>query len=138
MHALYPPITPYQTGMLAVGDGHEIYYERCGTPGATPAVFLHGGPGGEASAEVRSRVVVARRRALERGVSARALAHAGLEPHEGAHAHPVVGERPTRIPRAERDHHAGIVLHRSRRLGGILEARLLTRQRDPVPLGEPR
>ncbi|WP_339472333.1 prolyl aminopeptidase, partial [Pseudomonas sp. EL_65y_Pfl1_R83] len=32
--------------MLDVGDGHSVYYERCGTPGATPAVFLHGGPGG--------------------------------------------------------------------------------------------
>jgi proline iminopeptidase len=26
--------------------GHQVYYERCGTPGATPAVFVHGGPGG--------------------------------------------------------------------------------------------
>ncbi|MDF7776776.1 prolyl aminopeptidase [Sphingomonas sp. AOB5] len=43
---LYPEIEPYETGMLDVGDGHTIYYERCGTPGAKPAVFLHGGPGG--------------------------------------------------------------------------------------------
>jgi proline iminopeptidase len=43
---LYPPIEPYATGMLDVGDGHKIYYERSGTPGAKPAVFLHGGPGG--------------------------------------------------------------------------------------------
>ena len=42
----YPPIEPYQTGTLDVGDGHVLYWERCGTPGATPAVFLHGGPGG--------------------------------------------------------------------------------------------
>src|SRR6478609_10920763 len=42
----YPPIDPYETGMLDVGDGHRIYYERSGTPGAKPAVFLHGGPGG--------------------------------------------------------------------------------------------
>jgi len=46
LRTLYPPIEPYDTGMLAVGDGHVIYYERVGTPGATPAVFLHGGPGG--------------------------------------------------------------------------------------------
>ena len=45
LRSLYPPIEPYETGMLDVGDGHHIYYERCGTPGAKPAVFLHGGPG---------------------------------------------------------------------------------------------
>jgi proline iminopeptidase len=32
--------------MIDVGDGHRVYYERSGTPGAKPAVFLHGGPGG--------------------------------------------------------------------------------------------
>ncbi|MEO5774306.1 MAG: prolyl aminopeptidase [Sphingomicrobium sp.] len=42
---LYPPIEPYASGMLDVGDGHSLYWERCGTPGAKPAVFLHGGPG---------------------------------------------------------------------------------------------
>jgi len=42
---LYPPIEPYAAGHLATGDGHEIRWERVGTPGATPAVFLHGGPG---------------------------------------------------------------------------------------------
>ena len=53
LRTLYPPIEPYDTGMLAVGDGHEIYYERCGTPGAKPAVFLHGGPGGGCSPDHR-------------------------------------------------------------------------------------
>ena len=43
---LYPPIEPYDTGMLEVGDGHTLYWERCGTRGAKPVVFLHGGPGG--------------------------------------------------------------------------------------------
>lgn len=43
---LYPEIDPYETGMLDVGEGHSLYYERVGTPGAKPAVFLHGGPGG--------------------------------------------------------------------------------------------
>ena len=42
----YPAIEPYATGRMEVGDGHVIYWERIGTPGATPAVFLHGGPGG--------------------------------------------------------------------------------------------
>jgi proline iminopeptidase len=43
---LYPEIEPYESGMLDVGEGHALYYERVGTPGAKPAVFLHGGPGG--------------------------------------------------------------------------------------------
>lgn len=42
---LYPPIEPYASGMLDTGDGHRIRWERVGTPGMTPAVFLHGGPG---------------------------------------------------------------------------------------------
>lgn len=42
---LYPPIEPYETGMLDAGDGHTLYWERIGTRGAKPAVFLHGGPG---------------------------------------------------------------------------------------------
>ncbi|MBO9670452.1 MAG: prolyl aminopeptidase [Sphingobium sp.] len=54
LRTLYPPIEPYETGMLDVGDGHSIYYERCGTPGAKPAVFLHGGPGGTISPKHRS------------------------------------------------------------------------------------
>ena len=43
---LYPEIEPYDSGMLNVGDGHSLYWERVGTPGGKPAVFLHGGPGG--------------------------------------------------------------------------------------------
>ncbi|MEX6505479.1 prolyl aminopeptidase [Jiella sp. M17.18] len=46
LRGLYPEIEPYESGMLDVGDGHRIYWERCGTRGAKPAVFLHGGPGG--------------------------------------------------------------------------------------------
>jgi proline iminopeptidase len=46
LRTLYPPIEPYETGMLDVGDGHVIYYERSGKPGGKTAVFLHGGPGG--------------------------------------------------------------------------------------------
>jgi proline iminopeptidase len=43
--ALYPEIQPRQDGRLAVGDGHELYWELCGNPDGKPAVFLHGGPG---------------------------------------------------------------------------------------------
>ncbi len=43
---LYPPIAPYDSGMLDVGSGHRIYWEVSGNPKGRPAVFLHGGPGG--------------------------------------------------------------------------------------------
>ena len=46
LRSLYPAIEPYASGHLDVGDGHAVYWERSGTPGAKPAVFLHGGPGG--------------------------------------------------------------------------------------------
>ncbi|MEQ9181486.1 MAG: alpha/beta fold hydrolase, partial [Nitratireductor sp.] len=46
LRMLYPEIEPFETGRLDVGDGHVIYWERAGTKGAKPAVFLHGGPGG--------------------------------------------------------------------------------------------
>ena len=36
--SLYPPIEPFDSGLLDVGDGHRIYYERVGTPGGKPAV----------------------------------------------------------------------------------------------------
>ena len=29
---LYPPIEPYASGMLDVGDGHLVYWEECGNP----------------------------------------------------------------------------------------------------------
>ncbi|MEZ4501723.1 MAG: prolyl aminopeptidase [Dehalococcoidia bacterium] len=45
MAELYPPIEPFEHGMLAVGDGHSIYWEVCGNPDGLPAVVLHGGPG---------------------------------------------------------------------------------------------
>jgi proline iminopeptidase len=44
----YPPVEPYDTGRLDVGDGHVLYFESVGTPAGTPAVYLHGGPGGGA------------------------------------------------------------------------------------------
>jgi proline iminopeptidase len=34
-------------------DEHQVYYEQCGNPDGKPAVFLHGGPGGGGSEEVR-------------------------------------------------------------------------------------
>jgi len=49
---LYPKIKPYDSGFMDV-DEHHVYYEQCGNPDGKPAVFLHGGPGGGGSEEVR-------------------------------------------------------------------------------------
>ncbi|MBF6068090.1 prolyl aminopeptidase [Nocardia farcinica] len=43
---LYPPIEPFDSGMLDVGDGQRVYWEVSGNPEGKPVVFLHGGPGG--------------------------------------------------------------------------------------------
>ncbi|AWS46520.1 prolyl aminopeptidase [Streptosporangium sp. 'caverna'] len=45
MTELYPPIEPYDHGMLDAGDGNLIYWEVCGNPDGKPALVVHGGPG---------------------------------------------------------------------------------------------
>ena len=78
---LYPRIAPYDQGMLDVGDGHSLYWERCGTPGAKPAVFLHGGPGAGISPNHRRQFDPARYDLLlfdQRGAG-QSTPHAGLE-----------------------------------------------------------
>jgi proline iminopeptidase len=50
---LFPPIDPYATGMLDVGEPHRMYWETSGNPEGIPALFLHGGPGAGASPEHR-------------------------------------------------------------------------------------
>lgn len=42
---LYPPIDPFQSGLLQVPDGNSIYWEVSGNPDGKPALYLHGGPG---------------------------------------------------------------------------------------------
>jgi proline iminopeptidase len=49
----YPPVEPFKSGMLDVGNGHQVYWELCGNPSGKPAVFLHGGPGGGCTPEHR-------------------------------------------------------------------------------------
>jgi proline iminopeptidase len=45
MAELYPPIEPYEHGMLDTGDGNLVYWETCGNPDGKPALMVHGGPG---------------------------------------------------------------------------------------------
>jgi proline iminopeptidase len=78
---LYPPIEPNRSGHLAVGDGHEIYWEECGNPGGKPVVFLHGGPGAGCDARARRFFDPARYRIFlfdQRGCG-RSRPHASLE-----------------------------------------------------------
>ena len=77
----YPPIEPFDTGYLAVGDGHEMYYEQSGNPDGKAAVFVHGGPGGGGDVNARRffdpnlyRIVV-----FDQRGSGRSRPHASLE-----------------------------------------------------------
>ena len=78
---LYPPVEPHRHGLLAVGHGHEIYWEECGNPAGKPAVFLHGGPGAGCDTRARRFFDPARYRIVlfdQRGCG-RSRPHASLE-----------------------------------------------------------
>jgi len=51
--SLYPEVEPFDSGMLDVGDGHQLYYDVSGNPDGIPAIFLHGGPGAGCSPRCR-------------------------------------------------------------------------------------
>ena len=77
----YPPIEPFDSGYLDVGDGHEVYYEQSGNAQGKPALFVHGGPGGGGDANARRffdpsgyRIVV-----FDQRGSGRSRPHASLE-----------------------------------------------------------
>ncbi|WP_410633053.1 prolyl aminopeptidase [Amycolatopsis sp. cmx-4-83] len=75
---MYPPIEPYDHGLLDVGDGHRVYWETCGNPGGKPALVLHGGPGQGCTPGMRRVFDPARYRAVlvdQRGCG-RSLPHA--------------------------------------------------------------
>jgi proline iminopeptidase len=75
----YPPIEPYETGLLVVGDGQGLYWEESGNPLGKPAVYLHGGPGGGSPPAARRFFDPARYRILlfdQRGCG-RSVPHVG-------------------------------------------------------------
>lgn len=41
----FPAIEPYDSVLLEVGDGQQVYWECCGQRTGKPVLFLHGGPG---------------------------------------------------------------------------------------------
>jgi proline iminopeptidase len=76
---LYPPIEPYESGKLDVGDGNLVYWEVCGNPAGKPALVVHGGPGSGCFAGVRRYFDPARYRIVlfdQRGCG-RSTPHAG-------------------------------------------------------------
>ncbi|MHA3682744.1 prolyl aminopeptidase [Leucobacter sp. HY1910] len=78
LRSLYPPIEPNAHGLLAVGDGQEVYWEECGNPAGKPVVFVHGGPGGGCGPDQRRFFDPARYRIVlfdQRGCG-RSLPHA--------------------------------------------------------------
>ena len=46
MPVFYPPVEPYDSGLLQVSPLHRVYFEQSGNPRGKPVVFIHGGPGG--------------------------------------------------------------------------------------------
>jgi proline iminopeptidase len=50
----YPPIEPYDSGLLDVGDGNLVYWECSGNPDGKPALVVHGGPGSGSNPRSRS------------------------------------------------------------------------------------
>ena len=46
---LFPAITPYSSGFLAVDTEHNLYWEQSGNPDGVPILLLHGGPGAGAT-----------------------------------------------------------------------------------------
>jgi len=49
----FPPIEPFDTGVLEVDEPHKLYFEQCGNPEGDPILFLHGGPGAGCSEQDR-------------------------------------------------------------------------------------
>jgi proline iminopeptidase len=41
----YPPIEPYDHGLLDIGDSNRVYWETCGSANGKAALVVHGGPG---------------------------------------------------------------------------------------------
>jgi len=83
---LHPPVEPYASGHLDVGDGQRVWWEECGNPEGKPVVFLHGGPGGGVSPGVRRLFDPVRYRVVlfdQRGCG-RSEPHASTEAYDPA------------------------------------------------------
>ncbi|WCJ63172.1 prolyl aminopeptidase [Agrobacterium tumefaciens] len=53
MAKIFPEITPFETILLDVSEGHRLHVTIAGNPAGRPAILLHGGPGSGLSATAR-------------------------------------------------------------------------------------
>jgi proline iminopeptidase len=87
MTMLYPPITPYASGMMDTSCLHRIYWETSGNPDGIPVLFVHGGPGSGTSPKQRQFFDPARYRIIlfdQRG-SGRSTPHGELTDNTTPH-----------------------------------------------------
>ena len=84
---LFPEITPYETGVLPLGDDHVMYWEQSGNPAGIPVLFLHGGPGAGTTATHRRffdpghyRIVL-----FDQRGAGKSTPHASIEANTTAH-----------------------------------------------------
>ena len=85
--SMYPPLACHDSGWLAVGDGHRVYWETSGNPLGLPALFVHGGPGAGCSADDRRWFNPQRHRIVlfdQRGAG-RSLPQAAIGANRSAH-----------------------------------------------------
>ena len=84
---LYPPLTPYASGMLETTQPHRLYWETSGNPEGIPVLFVHGGPGSGTSPDQRRFFDPARYRIVlfdQRG-SGRSTPHGELSDNTTPH-----------------------------------------------------
>ncbi len=84
---LFPPITPYASGMLDTQGLHRLYWETSGNPDGIPVLFVHGGPGSGTSPAQRRFFDPARYRIIlfdQRG-SGRSTPHGELTDNTTPH-----------------------------------------------------
>ncbi|WP_428407176.1 prolyl aminopeptidase [Hyphococcus sp.] len=80
LRTLYPPLEPFDAGMLRVSDLHQVYYEVSGSPDGKPVIVCHGGPGGGSTPSMRRYFDPSRYRVIlfdQRGCG-KSLPHADL------------------------------------------------------------
>ncbi|MGE0627114.1 MAG: prolyl aminopeptidase [Hyphomicrobiaceae bacterium] len=78
---LYAPVEPFMQARMAVGGGHEIYFEQSGNQSGEPVLIVHGGPGGGTNPTMRRSHDPDRYRIImfdQRGCG-RSTPHASLE-----------------------------------------------------------
>jgi proline iminopeptidase len=61
----YPPIDPFEQGLLDTGDRNLVHWEVCGNPFGKPALIVHGGPGSGLSTGQRQWLDPARYRIIQ-------------------------------------------------------------------------